>query len=64
VTEQEMNELWRLRTKWLGVYHIALVDDVWRAKRYHDVTSVLTADTAEELGQQISTDCPTAGRTA
>jgi hypothetical protein len=60
MTEQEMSGLWRLRTKWLGVYHIALADDVWRAKRYHDVTVVLTADTAEELGQQISTDYATA----
>jgi hypothetical protein len=64
VTEQEMSDLWRLRTKWLGVYHVALVDDVWRAKRHHDVTTVITADTAEDLGQQIQADYATAGQTA
>jgi hypothetical protein len=56
VTEQEQVELWRLRTKWLGVYHVALVDDIWRAKRYRDVTRVLTADTAAELDGQIQAD--------
>jgi hypothetical protein len=39
-------------------------DDVWRAKRHHDVTTVITADTAEELGQQIQADYATAGQTA
>ena len=62
MTEQEQTELWTLRTKWTGAYHIALVDDVWRAKRYRGVTHVLTADTADELGQQISADY--AGQTA
>jgi len=56
MTEQEQSALWRLRSKWLGTYHVALVDDVWRAKRYGDVTHVLTADTAEELGDKIKAD--------
>ncbi len=56
MTQQEQSALWRLRSKWLGIYHVAFVDDVWRAKRYHDVTKVLTADTASELGEKIGQD--------
>ena len=56
MTEQEQSALWRLRSKWLGIYHVALVDDVWRAKRYNDVTRVLTADSADELGEAIKAD--------
>jgi hypothetical protein len=56
MTEQEQQELWKLRTRWLGVYHVALVDEVWRAKRYHNVTRELTADSAKELDGQIRDD--------
>lgn len=48
--------LWQVRSRWLGIYHVALVDDVWRAKRYGDVTHVLTADSADELGEAITRD--------
>jgi hypothetical protein len=56
MTEQEQRDLWQLRSRWLGIYHVAFVDDVWRAKRYHDVTKVLTADSADELGYKIKAD--------
>ena len=56
LTEQEQRDLWRLRSRWLGIYHVAFVDDVWRAKRYSDVTKVITADTADELGEAIERD--------
>ncbi len=56
MTEQEQSDLWRLRTRWLGTYHVALVDDVWRAKRHHNVTHVITADSAEELAGKIMAD--------
>jgi hypothetical protein len=56
LTEQERQALWQLRSRWLGIYHVALVDDVWRAKRYQDVTHVLTADSADELGDTIKRD--------
>ncbi len=56
MTEQEQSDIWRLRTRWLGVYHIALVDGVWRAKRYSQVTHVITADSADDLGAQIKAD--------
>ncbi len=55
-TEQEQSDLWQLRSRWLGIYHIAFVDDVWRAKRYSQVTRVLTADSADELGDAIKAD--------
>jgi hypothetical protein len=56
VTEQDNAELWRLRMRWLGTYHVALADGVWRAKRYHDVTHVLTASTLAGLAEQIQND--------
>jgi hypothetical protein len=56
LVEQEQRDLRRLRARWLGVCHVALVDDVWRAKRYHNVTHVITADTADELGDAIKRD--------
>jgi hypothetical protein len=56
MTQQEQSGLWQLRSRWLGIYHVALIDGVWRAKRYHDVTKVLTADSAGELGELIGQD--------
>lgn len=56
LTEQEQRELWQLRSRWLGVYRVALVDEVWRAKRYRDVMHVITADTADELADAIKRD--------
>jgi hypothetical protein len=55
MTEQEQAELWRLRTKWLGVYHVAFADGVWHAKRYQDVT-ILSAHTPGELDGQMQAD--------
>ena len=56
MTEQERAELWRLRMRWLGVYYVAVAGGVWHAKRYHDVTNVITAGTAAKLGEQIRHD--------
>ena len=56
MTEQEQAELWRLRTKWLGRYRVALVDGVWRAKRYQHVTTIFTANTPGELDRQMQAD--------
>jgi hypothetical protein len=56
MTEQEYAELWRLRMRWLGIYHVALAEGVWRAKRYHDVTHILTANTLAGLAEQIQHD--------
>ncbi len=62
MTSEESSDLARMRTRWLGVYHVALIDGVWRAKRYHDVTTVLTADTAAELGELMTADYETLAR--
>lgn len=56
MTEQEYAELWRLRMRWLGVYHVARAGGVWCAKRYRDVTRVLTANTVAGLAEQIQDD--------
>ncbi len=64
MTQDEQSGIWRLRTKWLGSYHIALIDDVWRAKRFHNVTVVLTGDSAEELDRRIQDDYATLSRAA
>jgi hypothetical protein len=56
MTEQEYAELWRLRMRWLGIYHVALAEGVWRAKRYRDMTRVLTANTLAGLAEQIQHD--------
>jgi hypothetical protein len=56
MTDQEYAELWRLRMRWLGIYHVALAEGVWRAKRYRDATHVLTANTLAGLAEQIQHD--------
>ena len=35
---------------------VAMADGVWCAKRYHDVTHVLTANTVAGLAEQIQHD--------
>jgi hypothetical protein len=62
LTGQESADLGKLRTRWLGIYHVALIDGVWRAKRYSDVTNVITADTAAELGELMTADYKTLAR--
>jgi hypothetical protein len=56
VTEQDQTDLWRLRTKWVGVYAVALAEGTWRARRYGDTAPWLIAATAEGLGHQIEAD--------
>lgn len=51
MTDQEYAELWRLRARWLGVYHVALVHGVWIAQRYRDATRVLTANSVAKLAK-------------
>jgi hypothetical protein len=56
LTEQERQALWQLRARWLALYRVAFVDQVWRANPYNDATRVLTADAAAELGDRIEAD--------
>ena len=56
MTEIERRALWRLRTRWLGVYAVTLANDVWRARQYGNATVLLTADTADELAGLIEAD--------
>jgi hypothetical protein len=56
MTEEEAASLAELRAMWRNAYHVAFIDEVWRAKRFNDVTVVITADTAEELAGLIDAD--------
>jgi hypothetical protein len=56
MTEEEAAALAGLRAMWRNAYHVAFIDGVWRAKRFNDVTVVITADTAEELKAIIDAD--------
>jgi hypothetical protein len=56
MTSEEAAALAELRATRQGAYHVAFIDGLWRAKRYNDVTVVITADTAEELTVMISAD--------
>jgi hypothetical protein len=56
MTKEEAAALTELRAMWRNAYHVAFIDGVWRAKRFNDVTVVITADTAEELKAMIDAD--------
>jgi hypothetical protein len=56
MTKEEAAALAGLRAMWRYAYHVAFIDGVWRAKRFNDVTVVITADTAEELAGLIESD--------
>jgi hypothetical protein len=56
MTKEEAAALDDLRRIWRGAYHVAFIDGIWRAKRYNDVTVVITAETAEELKAMIDAD--------
>lgn len=56
ISEQDQMALWKIRTKWVGVYSIGLADGVWRAQRFTNPANVITADTAGELGDKITAD--------
>jgi hypothetical protein len=56
MTKEEAAALAELRVMWQGVYHVAFIDGVWRAKRFNDVTVVITADSAEDLAGLTESD--------
>jgi hypothetical protein len=56
MTKEEAAALGDLRRIWEGAYHVGLIDGVWRAKRFNDVTAVITADPAGELKAMIESD--------
>jgi hypothetical protein len=56
MTGEESAALAELRVMWRSAYHVAFIDGVWRAKRFNDVTVVITADAAEELAGLIDAD--------
>jgi len=56
VNEQDGRALWMLRSKWLGLYQVSLVGGEWRARRYRGDPVLLTANTADQLGQKVQAD--------
>jgi hypothetical protein len=56
MTEEQQSDLWRLRTRWVGIYNLVFADDQWRARRYATSAAWITAGTAEELGEKIKAD--------
>jgi hypothetical protein len=56
MTEEESAALAELRAMWRNAYHVAFIDGVWRAKRFDDVTTIITAERADELANLIDGD--------
>jgi len=49
-------QLYGLKLRWDGHYHVSLTQGTWRAIRDTDALSVVTADSAEELSALIDAD--------
>ena len=56
MTSGEATDLLRLQGLWRDAYAITLSDGVWAARRYDRPASILTADTALELGGLMQDD--------
>jgi hypothetical protein len=49
-------QLYELKLRWDGHYHVSLTDGTWRAIRDTDALAVVTADSGGELGALINAD--------
>jgi hypothetical protein len=49
-------QLYDLKLRWDGRYHVSLTHGTWRAIRDTDALSVVTADSAKELSALIDAD--------
>jgi hypothetical protein len=49
-------QLYRLKLRWDGRYHVSLTEGTWRAIRDPDAQAVLTAATGDELAGLIEAD--------
>jgi hypothetical protein len=56
ISTAEAVQLYRLKLRWDGRYHVSLTDGTWRAIRDPDAQAVLTAATGDELAGQIEAD--------
>jgi len=56
MTTDEATTLFHLRCRWDDAYRIALVDGVWAAQRIGNATVLLTADSGQELRDQMQGD--------
>jgi hypothetical protein len=55
----EAVQLYGLKLRWDGRYHVSLTHGTWRAIRDTDASAVVTADSAEELSVLIGADYAT-----
>jgi hypothetical protein len=64
ISTSDAVQLYRLKLRWDGRYHVSLTDGTWRAIRDTGTFIVLTAATGEELAEMIGADYAdwTAGR--
>jgi hypothetical protein len=56
MTSEEATDLLRLQGLWRDSYAITLSDGVWAARRHDHPASILTADTAMDLGGLMQDD--------
>jgi hypothetical protein len=56
ITTAEAVQLYGLKIKWDGKYHVSLTHGIWRAIRDTDPLLVLTAASGEELAAKVEAD--------
>jgi hypothetical protein len=56
LTEEQQADLWRMRAKWVGIYSLIVIDEMWQARRYAQHAQWLTANSPQELEPLIQAD--------
>jgi hypothetical protein len=56
ISTADVTQLYRLKLRWDGRYHVSLTEGTWRAIRDTDALAVLTAATGEELAGLLEAD--------
>jgi hypothetical protein len=56
ISTAEVAQLYGLKLRWDGRYHVSLTEGTWRAIRDTDPLTVLTAATGSELAAKIEAD--------
>ena len=60
MTSEEATTLFRMRCVWGDSYRVELAHGIWRGYARDNATTVLTADTAEDLAAQMQRDSASA----
>jgi hypothetical protein len=59
ISTRDAVQLYDLKLRWDGRYHVSLTHGTWRAIRDTDALAVVTADSAEDLTAMIDADYAT-----